>query len=54
MYVTEEKKRNYPYTVNITDGWGGKVILTDDGVKKVIEELTNYLKEKEEKEVDNL
>lgn len=37
---------NYPYT--ISDGWGGKIYLTEEGLKRLFEEIKETLDESTE------
>lgn len=38
---TNTYDNNYPYS--ISDGWGGKVYLTEEGLKKLFEEIKKTL-----------
>lgn len=43
MYYLEENThdKNYPFTIR--DGWGGKCYMTEEGLKKLQEEIKKAL-----------
>ena len=42
MYIDANKyDKHYPYT--ISDAWGGKVYMTEEGLKKLQEEIKKVL-----------
>ena len=49
MYYYLEKNsydKNYPYT--ISDGWGGKCCMTEEGLKILLKEIEKALDKKDE------
>lgn len=46
LQIDEKVSPIYPYT--ISDGWGGKAFLTEDGLKKLFEEIKKVLDKQEE------
>lgn len=46
LQIDEKASKIYPYT--ISDSWGGKAYLTEDGLKELFEEIKKVLDKQEE------